>query len=254
MNNIIKKLEDFQLESFDTELVVGDRWDTVTERLDEDFPSAEFSFLDIGGGNGRFADRLLEKYTKATGTVLDNSDLLLSRNEPNERKTTIHDSVENLGCVNTKYDLICVHWLLHHLVSSSYTQTRRNQLMTLQRLPGLLTARGRVSLYENTCEGWLVENWPGRLIYYLTSSKWIAPVTRRMGANTGGVGICYLSKNQWLDTIREADLQVLKYREPQNWIRPLPRPEYRVLLNIRDIRVAHFWCNARAAPASSASL
>ena len=73
----MKKLDDSQVESFDTDYVTGARWETVKARVDRDFPGGDFRFLDLGGGNGVFTDCLLEAYPKAQGTVLDNSELLL---------------------------------------------------------------------------------------------------------------------------------------------------------------------------------
>src|SRR5258706_3977835 len=127
----IKKLDDSQVESFDTEYVKEGRWDTIRAHIDKDFPGGEFTFLDVGGGSGNFADRLLAQYPKSVGTIIDNAEVLLEKNRPNERKPLIWDSVENLRQMSMRYDMVCVHWLLHHLVSDSYAQTRQNQLSTL---------------------------------------------------------------------------------------------------------------------------
>lgn len=112
----IKKLDESQVEAFDTEYVNGQRWVVIKRRIDDCFPEGEFTFLDVGGGNGKFTDRLLAQYPLACGTVLDNSQILLSRNEPNARKPLSYDSVENLARIDRAYDLICTRWLLHHLV------------------------------------------------------------------------------------------------------------------------------------------
>lgn len=236
----MKKLDDSMVEAFDTDYVEGGRWDAVKARIDLDFPKGDFSFLDIGGGNGVFADRLLEAYPDARATVLDNSEVLLSRNQSNQRKTLLCESVENLGSITDRFDLVCVHWLLHHLVGDSYGQTRRNQLATLRGLAGYLTERGRISLFENMCNGWLIRNLPGWMIYQITSAKAIAAITRRMGANTAGVGVCYLSKNEWFSTVQESGYQILNYSEPDNWTWHV-RPEWRIFLHVRNIRIGHFW-------------
>lgn len=236
----MKKLDDSQVEAFDTDYVSHARWETIKARIDRDFPNDDFRFLDLGGGNGMFADRLLEAYPNARGTVLDNSEVLLSRNKMNERKTLICESVENLSGILNKFDLVCVHWLLHHLIGNSYGQTRRNQRAMLNSLAGFLTKRGRISLFENMCNGWLVDNLPGQLIYQITSAKAIAAITRRMGANTSGVGVCYLSKKEWFSTIRISGLEILDYSEPDNWVWPL-RAEWRIFLQMRNLRAGHFW-------------
>src|SRR6267378_7836721 len=233
---MLKKLADSQVESFDTDYVTGTRWDTVKARIDQDFSAGDFRFLDLGGGNGAFTDCVLEAYPDARGTVLDNSEVLLSRNQKNERKTLMCESVENLGRVMEKFDLVCVHWLLHHLIGDSYAETRRNQLATLENLARFLTRRGRISLFENMCNGWLVDNLPGQMIYQITSAKAVAAITRKLGANTAGVGVCYLSKDAWFPTIQKAGLQILNYSEPDNWVWPL-RAEWRIFLHVGSMRV-----------------
>ena len=236
----IRKLDDSQLESFDTDYVEGNRWDTITSRIDRDFPSGRFRFLDVGGGNGKLADRLLDSYPHANGTVLDNSELLLNKNTANNRKKILLASVDDLGNIQEEYDLICVHWLLHHLVSDRYATTRRHQLATLNKLRKLLSDKGRISVFENMYTGWWIESLPGWLIFQLTSASNIASFTRRMGANTAGVGVCFLSRKQWYQTIENANLNILDYLEPDDWTWPL-RNSWRFFLHLQHVRVAHFW-------------
>jgi trans-aconitate methyltransferase len=103
----MKKLDDSQLEVFDTEYVNEERWHIVTNCINRDFPSGNFKFIDVGGGNGNFTDRLLEAYPGSTGTVLDNAQLLLNRNAFHPRKNLLCESIENLNSVITKeYDII----------------------------------------------------------------------------------------------------------------------------------------------------
>jgi hypothetical protein len=69
----MKQLEDSQLETFDAEYVNDQRWKIIKAQRDKDFPNGDFNFLDVGGRNGVFADRLLEYYPNSKGTVLDNA-------------------------------------------------------------------------------------------------------------------------------------------------------------------------------------
>lgn len=236
----MRKLSDDQVEAFDTDYVDGARWLTVTARVDAEFPSGEFTFLDLGGGNGRFADKLLTRYPRAVGCVVDNSELLLSRNVPNDRKEICCESIGSLSRHDKKYDLVCVHWVLHHLVGESYRATRRHQLDALQDIRRLLTARGRISMFENNYSGWIFEDLPGRLIFFITSSKWLARVTRAMGANTGGVGVSFHSRSEWLETISRAMLVLREYNEPDPWTWPVSALR-RLVLHLRQIRVGHYW-------------
>src|SRR5579862_5346232 len=93
---ITKQLQDNQLASFDRDYVSEEMWPFIYRNIEKSFPSGEFSLLDIGGGNGRFADMLLAKYDKARAVVLDNSSLLLEKNKASPRKATILESAERL--------------------------------------------------------------------------------------------------------------------------------------------------------------
>jgi hypothetical protein len=250
LETTLRKLDASQVEAFDEEYVDDSRWGTVTSSIDQDFPGGEFTFLDLGGGNGMFADRMLAAYPRAKGTVLDNSEVLVSRNQPNERKTVILDSVENVAKLGTEYDIIFLNWLLHHVVGDSYAQTRRNQLWTLCTVHTLLTERGRVSVFENLYEGLLIENLPGWIIYELTSNRAITGITRGLGANTAGVGVCFLSKNQWLSTMQDARLKVLRCTEPDAWTWSLPLV-WKICLHIRRRFVGHFWLGAMKSPSGN---
>ena len=240
----MRRLDDSQVEAFDTEYVDDTRWLAVKTCIDRDFPLGDFAFLDVGGGNGVFADRVLAEYPGSRGTVLDSSDVLLSRNQLNERKVVLLDSAEHLDQIKVRYDIIFVNWLLHHVVADSYAATRRNQLWTLRTLGTLLTDRGRISVFENIYDGFLIASLPGWLIYQLSASRAISGFTRRLGANTAGVGVCFLSKRQWLSTMADAGLEVLGYAEPDDWIWSMPL-SWKVCLLIRHRCVSGFWLKPR---------
>jgi len=236
----VRRLEDDQVEAFDTEYVSGSRWDAVRDLIHAQFPDGNFSFLDVGGGNGKFADKLLDEFPRAKGTVVDNSELLLSRNIPHERKALLAESVESLSSRGERYDLICIHWVLHHLVTDTYRGTRKNQTLALAQLSHLLTERGRISLYENLCDGWVFRNLPGWLIYQATSTRALARLTRRFGANTGGVGVCFLSQDRWAESIAQAGLTIDRFQRPDPWVWPL-RLLWRAGLHLKSMTIGHYW-------------
>lgn len=234
----MKQLEDSQLETFDTEYVNDKRWQIIKEQIDRDFPKGDFTFLDVGGGNGLFADRLLSNYPKSRGTVLDNSELLLAKNKSNSRKSLICDSVEHLAQLDGKYDLICFNWLLHHLVGNSYSETRQNMSAALEAVIPLLTPRGRVSIFENMYNGLIFDGLPSHLIFTLTSNQAIAGLTKKMGANTAGVGVCFLSHNQWFSTITKANFKILSYIAMDKQPNPL---HWKFFLHTGHLCKGFFW-------------
>jgi ubiquinone/menaquinone biosynthesis C-methylase UbiE len=241
---MLKQLDDSQLESFDTEYVNGRLWKIVCKQVDRSFPDGKFTFLDVGGGNGKFADRLLAKYPGARGTVLDNAQILLDRNQPNCRKKLVNASVEELFQMgNETYDIIFFNWLLHHLVSDSYVQTCENISKIFGQVLPLLSPQGRISIFENMYDGIFVDRAPSRLIFELTSSKVLARFTSKMGANTAGVGVCFLSYRHWCSVIAQHPLIIDRYTDaPDKWQVSLIR---RIFLHMGNIRVGHFWLSMK---------
>ncbi len=244
----MRKLADHQVEAFDREYVDTDRLSVISSRIDADFPDGNFTFLDVGGGNGRFADQLLERYSSARGTVLDNSETLLARNRLDPRKKLILGSAGDLQQVQGTFDVVCMHWLLHHLVGNSYSESRANQLRTLRQLSDLLNVGGRVSVFENDYIGWLTDSLPPYLIFAATASRVLAPAARRLGANTAGVGVCFNSQGGWREMMAASELQVLNRTEPDRWKRRL-RWHSKVFVGLKDVRVGHYWLR-RVMPAT----
>jgi SAM-dependent methyltransferase len=243
-SGLIRKLSNEQVEAFDREYVDADRLRRVCSRIEADFPDGEFSFLDVGGGNGRFADQLLERFPLARGTVLDNSETLLARNKPDPRKTRVLGSADDLSGIRGPFDLISMHWLLHHLVGDTYRATRLNQRNALASLARLLSHRGRVSVFENDYVGWLPDPYPTWAIYMFTSSRALTPVARALGANTAGTGVCFNSESGWRRTIDAAGLDLIDRAEPDSWRRRI-QLHARAALGLRDVRVGHYWLRAR---------
>jgi len=236
----MKKLAENQVKAFDIEFVDENRWKRIKALIDLDFRNRPFHLLDVGGGNGLFADRILATYPNAQVTVLDTSEALLGKNALHPRKICLLESAENLNQLSMKYDLISFNWLLHHLVGNSLLQTRQNQIETLKIARNLLSPDGRISVFENGYEGWIFKHLPGQLIYFLTSLKSIAPLTKKLGANTAGVGVCFLSKEEWFKTMNQAGLTVINYSEPDEWTWSI-QWYWRILLHVKYRVIGLFW-------------
>jgi SAM-dependent methyltransferase len=202
---------------------------------------SEARFLDLGGGTGRLADTLLARHESCSATVGDNSEALLSRNQPNPRKTVQRVEAWHLAEVfgAQSFDVVFVHRLLHHLVSGSYRESLRLIQSVLEQCATILRPHGRLSIIENIWDGWPVHSLAGRLLYYATSSRMAAPLTRRLGANTAGTGVCYLSDHLLKQFLGRAGLcvevrQVFAIHHYPWYIR------YPTL--VRQDRSLHYWC------------
>ena len=230
-----------QVEAFDVEYVTPPMWATLERLLAERFGDAPFRFLDIGGGNGMFTDRVLEAFPRATAILADRSADMLDRNRPHPRKRLVQASAERLDealADDERADVIFLNWVLHHLVLDSYRDTRRMQRRVLADLHARLRPGGALSVFENLYEGWPHPGVPGRLIYHLTSRRSLAAFTRRMGANTAGVGVCFLCGAEWRAEWRRGGWSVLAHTAFEPWEVSWMR---RAFLGVRGVRVGHFW-------------
>jgi 2-polyprenyl-3-methyl-5-hydroxy-6-metoxy-1,4-benzoquinol methylase len=235
----IPKLEREQLAHFDTEYVWEEDWRVLKPLFDEQLGDRSFSFLDIGGGNGSFADRLLREYPNARGVVLDNAQELLDRNTPDSRKQLVCASVEDLSDAlqGRTFEVIALHWVLHHFVTSSHRKTLELQRRVLRQVRGLVKSGGFVTLFENAYDGVIFDRLPGQLVYWLTASRLLKPLISRLGANTAGTGVCFRSSQEWTQECTGAGFKVLSYNAfAPKGIKPL----HKVLLHIRSARNAHY--------------
>lgn len=239
----IKQLSKDQLANFDTEYVTEALWNVLKRHIDSAHPDGHFSFLDIGGGNGVFADRLLANYPDAEGTVLDNSELLLGRNQPHPRKRLIEQSAENLDRIEATYDVVFFNWVLHHLVGDSYTNSVGHAATTLGNAASILKPGGHISIFENMYDGLIVDNAPSHIIHGLTSTRAITSIIRRLGANTAGTGVCFQSRASWDRILHDAGIATIEYAEDTPWQIPLT---WRVFLHVGGIRCANMWTRPAA--------
>jgi SAM-dependent methyltransferase len=240
----VRKLADTQVQTFaDNDYVTPELFEGICAAIAGDFPDGRFAFLDVGGGRGFFADRLLQRFPNAHGTVLDNSEILLSMNACDPRKALLLGSATELTkqLKDRNFDVAFFNLSLHHFVSDSYSASRKLQRVALEQVLGVLASRGRIVVTENLFEGFGVDNFPGFLVYVLTSSKLLAPLVRRLGANTAGCGVCFLSAHAWRREFRRIGLQELAFGA-QLWRESeLRRRICLRFLGVRCVSRAYFW-------------
>ena len=236
----VRQLNDEQLEAFDAEYIRPHQWPHLIDPLARFFGrDGHFSLLDIGGGNGVFVDRILAEFPNATATLVDNAQTLLNRNRLHPRKKLMLGSADDLTKLfaGQRFDAASLHWVLHHMVVRSWRRSTETQVRLLRDVRGLLSDRGRLSVLENMYQGRVVPSFAPWAIYQLTSSRALAAVTRRGGANTAGVGVAFRDRASWLRTFDEAGYDVAESAAFEDW--ELSRAQR--LLTVGRVYVESFW-------------
>src|SRR5262249_38445330 len=99
-------LDETQNQAFDTEYHSRKEMEEKISNIFNYFDDQAFSVLDLGGGNGRFLDELLERFPRANGVLLDVSEALLAQNKPHSRKQLVKASVDQIPTrLQQKFDL-----------------------------------------------------------------------------------------------------------------------------------------------------
>jgi ubiquinone/menaquinone biosynthesis C-methylase UbiE len=182
--------------------------------------SCPFRVLDLGGGNGKFADELLARFPKSSVTILDISPVLLAANKPSERKELIHGSIEYMTDIlhGRTFDYITVNWVFHHLVGRNYRACRKNCINTLKQCKGLLKPNGTLVIAENMFDGYLESDLPSHVIYAITATRWpwFVRLVKRF-FNTAGVGVCFHSQRAWQHMFGEAGFYVVAFKRGLRW-------------------------------------
>jgi Methyltransferase domain len=203
-----RQLSEQQTESFNVEYVTDELWRVVAPRL-ERYLGHPSRFLDVGGGVGLFADRVLAAFPFTSGTILEPAINLSARNRADARKRVLNGAFQTTSFAEgEKFDVIFFNWVLHHFVVSGYKATVEAQIAALQASGDLLHSRGAIFIFENFYDGWIIDDLPSRIIYGLTASRALRPITARLAANTAGVGVSFHSESGWRRLVNAAGLNL----------------------------------------------
>jgi SAM-dependent methyltransferase len=205
----VRLLEQEQTEAFDTEYVDDNLFTMVTKNIERHFHREDsIPMMDVGGGNGRFSDKILNHYPNVDITILEPESTLLEKNAYHKNKTLYSNTFQNFPEDKSDFGIIEFNWVLHHFVSHSYASTYDLQLKSLEKAYKLLKPGGIVVIFENFYEGFFNDDMPGNVVYHLTSSSALKNITKRLGANTAGVGVCFHSQKEWTKMLNAAGFEI----------------------------------------------
>ena len=93
-NANVRLLTTEQTQTFDEEYVCDTLFQQVKPYYNIYSRQNRFDVLDVGGGNGTYADRLLRNFQRAHVTVLEPDEYLLSRNRKHLRKNIVQGTFQ----------------------------------------------------------------------------------------------------------------------------------------------------------------
>lgn len=198
----IIKLAEARVESFDHDATAVHAVAPVVDAIRRlSSLNHNLKLLDVGGGNGTFLDTMLKALPESTGTLVEMSKAMADKNEASDRKTVICENFLEWARAaekrSARYDVIFFNFVLHHFIGNNRSQSILLQRNALHAAQSILAEGGLIVVYEIHYNGLFKDEIPSRLIHTLASSRILAPLTRRMGANTAGYGVCFHSESYW---------------------------------------------------------
>jgi len=118
-----------------------DGWENCLQTISDDTNKTHLNVLDIGCGNGRFYKFLVDNLKRSVSYVgLDNNDYLMVEALLKYKLADFKnfDVLKDLDKLETKYDLVTVFGLTHHIPGNEYRFAWFKKLPVLLNVEGLL--------------------------------------------------------------------------------------------------------------------
>ncbi|MCL2508967.1 MAG: class I SAM-dependent methyltransferase [Oscillospiraceae bacterium] len=186
------------------------------------------TLYDVGGGGGHFANEVKNYFDKRNTDVsvnvidyarYDNWSLLENIRFVEESALT---ALEKLP--DNSADVIFFNLMLHHLVADTYRKSREAQRKILEITRKKIKSGGYVFIYETSTQNPLLGDLSTPVVYFMTSAKLplLTKAARKLGSQSAGVGVCFLSQEKWLKTLKDTGFELLDSSgEPYFWKKKL---------------------------------
>lgn len=177
----------------------------------------DLKILDIGGATGHLA-YLMKKHFEQNGaevyvvdpTEYDSWDRSAFGNDVH----FICDTVENLQKIfdDNTFDIIIANRVFHHFIHSSWRKSLKKMDEYMKTIHSLLKNDGLFCVMDHFYNGALIDTASSFLIFSLTTiqNPKIANFVKKMGAESAGVGTCFLSEKMWKKKLNKAGFNIIK--------------------------------------------
>jgi SAM-dependent methyltransferase len=171
--------------------------------------------LDVGGGSGFLADRLLAEFPNTEVTIVDISQRLLDQNQPHDRKRLVCEDFQSfLAHERSTYDVINFDVMLHHVLTpKSFLASRKMQSQVIALAVRALRPGGLISIREiayQTLRG-LPRHTSHWLLWFLSTRSLpeaMQRVMHRLGMRSQGAGVCFSAIDDLVNMLKAQGLTV----------------------------------------------
>jgi len=177
--------------------------------------------LDIGGGSGYFSSLVYKYFTeldvKCEVFVIDTM-RYNTWTEFSGKITFVEDSAENLDKIFEKgtFDIIFAKYVFHHFIKGTWVESIKCMRSIIAQIKDIMEKDSYLCIVDQFYNGLLGDTSASKMIYTFTTCKisFLSKIFKRMGAQSAGVGVCFLSKRMWFNFFELAGFYVEKLEEP----------------------------------------
>ena len=179
-----------------------------SELLEKIKQKKEIKILDIGGASGYFSSALYNYFAAKNCEiiVLDNT-CYDTWGEFGNKIKFIEDTANNLEKIFSAgtFDLVFANRVFHHFVKTNWEKTIINIADIMRQISKILKKDGYFCITDYFYDGALFDTSSSKIIYALTSCKIpvLVKIFRKIESKSAGIGVCFLSRNMWLNLLNK---------------------------------------------------
>lgn len=245
--NSQRRLAKEQIELFHHDQFVETQIQHFVELCESQLCGPKGVVLDMGGGCGFFSAALTQR-TGLRARVIDADPESVAKARDIGVDARVGDALRPLPAGDEA--VVCFNLILHHLVAATDAMTKELQTAALA---GWSSTDAKLFVNEYIYESYISNNASGRLIFEITSSRFLSAIGRfvsrfipSLRANTFGVGVRFRSADEWVRMFDDAGWVVVARKRGKEELVSIPRR----LLLIRSCRRDSFVLAPRGAAGS----
>ena len=175
--------------------------DKLKLRLLRRLGKAGDSFLDVAGGSGYFADKVLLETPISSVTVLEKSKAMLQANKILPNKNLIHGTVLDLPFKAESFNFVHADGLLHHLVGRTRIASLEKAQQALRNLYAVTKRGGALILSEIILDS-VFDSLSSSIVFYSLRLLLRVRPLNRLFRIPDGLLVSFLTSRELMEMVR----------------------------------------------------
>jgi len=174
--------------------------------------------LDIGGGSGYFSNLVHEYFSDINCEIyVIDTTRYDTWTELSDKITFIEGSAEDIDKLfeAETFDIVFAKFVFHHFVKNTWTGSVKCMKSVMPQIKTVLKKDSYLCMVEELFDGFFGSTSASRMIYFFTTVKipFLARFFKNMGAQSAGVGVCFLSKKMLYKLFKDSNLEIEESKE-----------------------------------------